>query len=147
MSCSSLICQFLATFAKFWHILTTFVNFYQLLPNLTNFCQLLANFSQLFPTFPIFYNFYQLLPNFDNYYQLLPYFCQIWQLFSCHHHHIILLYCYPAILSSCQLVNLSSFHPVIMSVWKIFNLTDSEFVSLWACQLVSFIACASWSLL
>ena len=62
---------------------------------------------------------------------------------------IIVSPCHLVIRSSCYIVMLPSFHPIILSVLEAF-----QFVRLWICQpvslsvfqLVSFTACSSWSL-
>merc|ERR1712020_849727 len=121
-----IFCQLSPIFAHFCHLLPTFPNFCQL------FCQLLSTFFNFanfanYANVANYANFWQNLATFVKFRQLLPNFANLWQLLAtiimspCHlvNHHVILLYCYPAISSSCQFVRLSICQPVGLSARKL----------------------------
>ena len=150
-------CQILITFGNCYQLLpsfatiATFANFCQLWPTFANFCQLLSIFDNFYQLFPIFDNFYQLLTTFTNFWYFLPTFGLLLPIFCKYYHHIILLYCYPTILSSCHLptchlVILSSCQSGSFSILQIVDLSVCELVSLSACQLFSLSAFQLFSL-
>ena len=97
--------------------------------------------SVLFSVFSVFSAFWQLLVNFANFLQLLATFWEFMTTFanSCQFlPTIIVSPCHLVIRSSCYTFILPSFHPVTLSVLKLSNWSD--------CEFVSFTACASWSL-
>ena len=159
-------CLLLTTFGNVWQLLMTFGHAWQQLPTSANFQQHHPMFFNFWQNLAIFYKCWQHSRMFGNFLQCWAKFynvCQFWQL--CHFWQILATFgnfCHPFVLSSCRLVNqipviLSSCHIVILSflsfcpfvifsVWQPFNLSACHSASLWASQLVSFSACASWSL-
>ena len=91
-----------------------------ILPTIVNF-SIFSNFCQHLATLTSFANFSKLLATIF----ILP----------CHH---TVLYCHPAILSSCYFFIFSSFHCVMLS--------SCQFASLSICKLVTFSTCQLSSL-
>ena len=112
-------------------ILKTFGNLCQHLTTFANLCQLLGAFGYI-------WQFCQILPTFDNvvnFRQFLEIIGNFWLLLSCQ--HVILSYCYLAILSRCPLSNCHPVLLVILSVCQLVNLPACKFDSLSACAASS----------